>query len=114
MTPIARALGVLTAAAGALLATRPRDVAQSVGGGHPPEAWIVRALGARMVLQGAVLAARPSRRVAAVCGSVDIAHAASMIGAAAYWPRYRHAAWVSAGVASGAAAISGFIAGRRA
>lgn len=77
----------------------------SAGDGAAPPAWIVRVLGARMAAQAALVrwiaGHRPGDRPRALRAGavVDGLHGASMVAAAAVWPRYRRSALTSAGLA---------------
>lgn len=81
------------------------------GGGSPPPGWLVRVLGGRMALQGMVLQWVRLRhrndlgRVYRLGAVVDLLHGASMIGAAAAFPRYRRSALLSATLAFVAAGM---------
>lgn len=98
--------GVLLLSWGAALLARPEQIADVVGGGTAPPAWIVRVLGARGVVQEAVVLLVPTRRVALAAAGTDVLHALSMLAAAAIWPRYRRCELASAGVASVSALLT--------
>lgn len=99
---------------GALLLARPRAVLSAVARKQdtPPE-WIARLLGIRMLAQAAAEGIRPSRGVLGTAVAVDLVHAASMVGAAQLWPRYRRAALASAGSAGVSAAAGALLARTR-
>lgn len=92
---------------GGICLTAPRQVLSLVGGLDRDESDtrpIVRVLGARLVLQAGVdVAVGPRTRVVDVV--VDLAHAASMVAAAARWPTHRRTALVSAALAGGTAVL---------
>lgn len=94
---MARALGGVQLALGAVLVARP-----AIAGQVP--SWLVRVLGGRGVLQGAVTLAEPGAGTLALGACVDAAHAASMIPVAAVSARYRRPAAVSGGIAAAMAA----------
>jgi hypothetical protein len=60
---------------------------------------VTRVLGARYVVQSAVGLVLPTRRVARIDAAVDLAHAASMVGAAQVFPRHRRLALSSGALA---------------
>jgi hypothetical protein len=97
---------VLLAAWGALLLTRPEEVATALTAGSPPPDAVVRALGARRVVQHLAVALVPSHRLALTAAGVDALHAVSMLAAASVVPRYRRAALTSAVGAAGAAVFT--------
>lgn len=110
-----RGLWILFAAhlgQGALLLARPGAVLSAVARtqGSPPT-WIARLLGIRMLAQAAAEGIRPTRGVLGTAVAVDVVHAASMVGAARLWPRYRSAALASAGSA-GVSAVAGALLSR--
>jgi hypothetical protein len=99
-------------AAGAILTLAPETAARLAAGGEsPPPGWLVRVLGGRMAVQAVVLSwvgrhHRAERGRAYRLGSVvDVLHGASMVGAAAAFPRYRRSAMLSAGMAFAAAGL---------
>lgn len=98
--------GVLLLSWGAALLARPEQIADVVGGGTAPPAWIVRVLGARGVVQEAVVLLVPTRRVALAAAGTDVLHALSMLAAAVRWPRYRRCALASAAIAGGSALLT--------
>lgn len=99
------ALPAAQAIAGAIITTRPEPVARlASGGGRPAPALVVRLLGSRMLFQGLVTAVvvrkgRDVRTVLRAGAMVDLAHAASMFGAALWKPEYRRSALASGGAA---------------
>ena len=100
------ALTVGQGAAGAVMTATPSAAARwSAGGGATPPAWIVRVLGARMTAQAGLVRwiarKHPDDRSRALRAGavVDALHGASMVMAAAVWPRYRRSALTSAGMA---------------
>lgn len=107
-------IGASTAAAGAVLLARPRQIARFVAGpGTAPPSWIVRLLGARYLAQAAAELGRPTRAVWLTMSAIDGIHAASMIAAAALQPSYRRPAVGNAVVATGSAAVTAATAWRR-
>ena len=86
---------------GAWLIAAPSGVAAAAGGqaGGAPPTWSVQLLGTRMLLQGIAQVTHPGQRAMAVGTGTDLVHAASMVGVAAAWPRFRRAASASAVVA---------------
>jgi hypothetical protein len=108
MTRLASATWVGLAGWGAALALAPAATARAVTGGAPvPPPAVVRVLGARQVVQSLVLLSAPARPIVLAASAVDALHAASMVAAAARWPRYRRAALISAGVATASALVTG-------
>jgi hypothetical protein len=98
-------------AQGAALLTRPRVVLNAVARTQDtPPAWVARVLGIRMLAQAAAEGIRPSRGMLRTAVAVDLAHAASMVGAARFWPRYRRTALASA-VSAGVSAVAGSLLG---
>ena len=110
----ARGWGAGTAVLGAAMLIRPKAVAGLVSSGaSSPNPVIVQVLGARQLLQGAAVLARTGRRWLLAGGAVvDALHAASMLGAAQWWPRYRQPALTSAAVAAGSAVVGALISRR--
>jgi hypothetical protein len=101
-----RVLGVAEAAAGVVLAGRPRSVIARVDGGRGgPPPWVVRLLGGRMVAQGLVEAARPGPAVAVGGAALDGSHALSMLALAVVSRRLRPPALASALLAGATAAL---------
>jgi len=101
----------LVSAARAVLAigllVRPDRVASLVSfGARCPAPWLIRLLGGRMLAQSGVELAGNSRRLVRLGALVDALHSASMLAAAARWPRYRRVALASAGIAATSAAAS--------
>jgi hypothetical protein len=84
---------------------RPNDVLHLVGNddGVGPRV-ATRILGARYVVQSAAGVGLRQRPLPMLDGAVDLAHAASMLGAAKLFPRHRRLALTSAAVAVGFAA----------
>jgi hypothetical protein len=104
-----RPAAVALAAAGTALLVAPRQVVRWAAPGEPePPLAVVRVLGGRLVAQQLLVAARPTRRRVLAWAAVDAAHAASMVPAAALWPRHRRLATVSgiAGTASALVAVT--------
>lgn len=102
MTAVVRAIGLARAVSGLALLLRPGRMGQVANGGAPPPpAWILRLLGARLLGQGGVELLAPQRPVLLAGAGIDAIHGASMIAAAAYWPKYRRAATASALTAFG-------------
>lgn len=115
---MASALTLGEGLAGAVMTGSPAAAARwAAGGGDVPPRWIVRVLGGRMAAQAAAIGwARRSRpadgpRALRVGAVIDGLHGASMLLAAALFPRYRRSALVSAGMAFTAAGV-GATAGR--
>lgn len=85
----------------------------AAGPGATPPSWVVRVLGTRMAIQALLVrrighrGAQDRRRAVRAGAAVDGLHGASMILAAAAFPRYRRSALVSAAVAFTAAAVAG-------
>ena len=105
------AVAVGQGAIGAVMLAAPgRAAGWSSGGGSAPPSWIVRLLGGRMAAQAALIGTVRAKRhkdlpAAMRLGAVvDLLHGTSMIAAAGFYPRYRRAALVSAGVAFAAGA----------
>lgn len=102
-------------AAGVVMAGFPATAARWAGGpGGQPPAWVVRVLGGRMAAQALVVrwvagrsGPRDRRRAVRAGAAVDGLHGASMIAAAAVFPRYRRSALASAAVAFVAAGLAG-------
>lgn len=92
---------------GAALLLRPTGLGRlAAGGAEPPPPAIVRLLGGRMAAQGLLLLGRVSDgRAFRVGAAVDGCHAASMVAAAAAFPRFRRAAAASAAIAFAMAAF---------
>jgi hypothetical protein len=115
---LSSALPVAQATAGAIITARPEPVARlAAGRGRPAPSLVVRLLGSRMLVQGVVTAAVERRgrdiRTALRAGAmVDLAHAASMFGAAVWKPQYRRSALASGG-AAGLSAGLGLMAAER-
>lgn len=86
-----------------LLAAPPAALHMVAGDRGVPPTWLVRVLGARTLVQGAAEAVRPTPGVLRLGVAVDMTHAASMLFAASRGPRYRRAAWASAGAAASSA-----------
>jgi hypothetical protein len=107
-----RALGALSAGAGAVLLAWPHRVGTAVTpvAETVPAPWVVRLLGARMLAQGAIELARPARGILLLGGATDALHAASMVGLAAFDSRYRRPALTSAAVAGSNAAAAALLA----
>ena len=110
----ARSWGATIGVLGAAMLIGPDAVAGLVSSGaSSPNPVIVRWLGARQLVQGVAVVARPTRRFLLAGGSVvDALHAASMVAAARWWPRYRQPALASAAVAAGSAVVGGLISRR--
>lgn len=110
-TTAVRGFGGVTAALGAAMVIRPRAVAGLVSSGaSSPSPVIVQVLGARQLLQGvAVMASRGRPSLLTVGSVVDGLHAASMLAAARWWPRYRQPALTSAAVAGSSAVIGALL-----
>ncbi len=107
---MASALTVGQGVGGVILAVVPGRASRwSAVGGDAPPPWIVRLLGGRMLAQAAALEwvrrnrQRDERTALRAGALVDLLHAASMVAAAAFVPRYRRPALVSAGLAFTAA-----------
>ncbi|MGN6606924.1 MAG: hypothetical protein ACTHMS_07935 [Jatrophihabitans sp.] len=100
-----RAIGLVEAVTGALLATRPNAMITLVDRHRAgPPVWLVRVLGARMLVQGAVEIARPLPVVAMGGAAVDASHALSMLPVVIASRRFRRPASVSGAVAGATAA----------
>lgn len=91
---VARALGGVQCALGALLVTRPASI------GRQAPQWVVRVLGLRGVVQGAVTLLEPEATTLALGACVDAAHALSMVPVVAGSARYRRPAAISGGIAA--------------
>jgi len=91
----ARGIGALEIAAGVGMCLRPPA---SMRAGKW-DVLVARVLGVRTAAQGVALVARPTRDVLVGAATVDLLHAASMLGAARIWPRRRGVALASAGLA---------------
>jgi hypothetical protein len=103
---VLRGVTAVQAAWGLALVAAPARTAALVCAGRPqPRTWIVRALGVRLLVQCAWVLLSPSRSRVLGATVVDAVHAASMVGAAALWPRYRWAATVSGTTAAASAAV---------
>jgi hypothetical protein len=101
-----RAVAGLLLGWGLLLVTRPDDVVATLAPGPDrPNRRLVQVLGARTAVQHALVLARPERRLVLGGAAVDGLHAASMVAAAAVWPRLRRAALVSGGSAAASAVL---------
>lgn len=101
-------------AAGAVMVGSPGATGRwAAGPGATPPSWVVRVLGTRMAIQALTVlrvarrGAGERRRAVRAGAAVDGLHGASMILAAAAFPRYRRSALVSAAVAFTAAAVGG-------
>lgn len=107
-----RALAGIHCAVAAVLLVQPPAIVQAIAGdrGVPPR-WLIRVLGARTLAQGVGEALRPRRDVLVLGVIVDLAHAASMVAAAAVWPHYRRPALISAGTAVTSATLGGVLTG---
>lgn len=100
--PLARLL------VGAACLGAPYQVLGLIGGpdrDDPLVAGVARVLGARLVVQGGVELAVARRGSGRLGAGIDLAHAVSMLPAAARWPAHRRTALVSAAVAAATAAI---------
>ncbi len=113
MSPTARshlvrifALGHLTR--GAALLVHPEVVDRTSSGQVPPP-WVVRALGLRLLAQGVIETLWPRRATLRFSCAIDVAHAASMFGAAVMLQPYRRAALASATGGAASAAAAGMI-----
>ena len=96
-----------TAGLGLALLARPDALAGMVTRGkHGPVSAVVRVLGGRQLLQGTAITYAPTPLLIVAGTAADGLHAASMLVAAAIWPRYRKAALTSAAIA-GASGIVG-------
>jgi hypothetical protein len=92
----ARAVGICTGLAGALLLLRPKQVAANVrGSGLPPDLSVVRLLGSRYLVQAIAETSWPTRDVLRASRAVDALHAMTMLATALASPRYRSAACAS-------------------
>ena len=102
-----RAATLVRLGLGAACLAAPDLVLDAVGGPDrhdPTTRRITQVLGGRLAVQGVgdiVLGPR-TRRLDVL---VDLTHAASMLPAAALWPRHRRSALVSAAVATGVAVL---------
>lgn len=95
-----------------LLLAQPPAVLRAVAGDQDvPPSWIIRILGVRTLAQGAAEFLRPRRDVLVLGVTVDLAHAATMVAAAAVWPHYRRAALISAGGATTSAVVGAVLSG---
>ncbi len=109
----ARIWGGTTAVLGAAFVLRPKPVAGLVSSGSStPNPVIVQVLGGRQLLQGAAVLIRPHRLLLRAGSVADLLHAASMVAASRWWPRYRRPALVSAAIA-GTSAVAGGLISRR-
>jgi hypothetical protein len=101
----ARPVDLARLAFGVWALTRPTDVLRLVGNddGVGPQV-ATRILGARYVVQSAAGVGLRQRPLPVLDGAVDLAHAASMLGAAKLFPGHRRLALTSAAVALGFAA----------
>jgi hypothetical protein len=107
-----RACGGTHAVLGAVLTSRPSEVARVAAGKHAlPPLWVVRVLGIRLLAQGLAELARPTAGVLNCAAGVDAIHALSMIGVAAT-ARHRRVALVSGAVAGVSAALTAWTAVR--
>jgi hypothetical protein len=107
-TPVVRvrALGVVDCCTGLLLLAVPARVAALVtGSGARPTSNAIRLLGARVAAQGAAQMVHPTPTCAQLAAAADALHGASMFALAAMIPRYRRPALISAGIATGSAAL---------
>jgi hypothetical protein len=101
----------LRTAWGAALLLAPRQVLALSGGDRSqPVVLAARLLGARHLLEGLILSSEHRRTPPCWMVSLDLVHAASMVALAAYRPRLRRDALLSA---SGAAALVGLSLGGR-
>jgi hypothetical protein len=73
---------------------------------------LVRVLGGRLLAQGLLEYIRPRQIVVLTAAAVDVAHAASMIGAALLLPAYRRTAAASAAEATLSAVLTASLARR--
>lgn len=113
-TAATRLWGAASVVIGTATLLLPDQVARLVSGsGAAPHSTVVRILGGRQLLQGSVVSLRPAPVLMLGGIAVDVLHAASMIGAALRWSRYRRAALASAAVASTSAAVGTLILRRR-
>jgi hypothetical protein len=102
-------LPIVRGVANAVLVARPGDVLRAASAPAPrPARRVVRLLGARVVLQQVAVLAVPTRPLVLLGAAVDVLHAASMVGAAVAWPRYRRAA-ASGAVSASASAVLGLL-----
>jgi hypothetical protein len=95
MTP-ARPVDLARLALGGWALARPDDLLHLVGDGGPGPRTITRLLGGRYVVQSGAGVALPRRPPHWLDAAVDLAHAASMLGAARAVPRHRRSALASA------------------
>jgi hypothetical protein len=91
---------------GAILLTRPHQVARRVAPAFPTSRlWLARALGVRMLVQHGAVLALPDRPVVRASSAVDLVHAATMVPFVAS-PQYGRAARLSGGLAAAYAAAA--------
>lgn len=109
---MASALTLGEGLAGSMMAGVPVAAARwAAAGGDVAPPWIVRVLGGRMAVQAAAVGwvrrSRPADgpRALRAGAVIDGLHGASMVAAAALFPRYRRSALVSAGMALTAAGV---------
>jgi hypothetical protein len=99
-----RLLAGAQAAQAILMLYRPERLVRPIAGRSgavPP--GIVRVLGGRLLVQSIALGLRPSRSMLRVGATVDLLHAASMVGLAIGTARYRRPALFSGLIAAGSA-----------
>jgi hypothetical protein len=109
----ARAVGIGTGIAGAVLVLRPRQISRRTrGSGLVPPPSIVRVLGSRYLIQGAVQTMWPRREVWKLSCAADVLHASTMVAAALARPQYRSAACASLLFAVTSATCTGALASR--
>jgi len=104
----ARVFGATTAVIGSVLVLRPKAAAALVSG-STPHPVVVRALGGRQLVQGVAVLIRPERSLLRMGSVTDLLHAATMVAASWWWPRYSRPALASAAMAATSAAAGGLL-----
>jgi hypothetical protein len=99
-------LSLVTAARtgwGGLLVAAPGRVFTTVAGrpATTRDRWMLRVLGTRHLAQAAITATRPTPAVRVFGAAVDLLHAATCAGAAAFLPRWRRPGLVDGVAAAG-------------
>jgi hypothetical protein len=96
----------LHAAYGAVLLFAPRVLTQAFPGADARTIAFARILGARHLTEAAILSRHRSARWLAAGGAVDAAHAATMIGIAAWLPARRRSALANSAIAATLAGLA--------
>ncbi len=103
---LARLVGGFDVVVGVVLLARPEQVTAAVSTDTQPAAGWARLLGARYLAQGAVELAWSRAGVLSGSAGVDALHGLSMYALAAFQPRYRRPALVSASLATAGASVT--------